>query len=96
VLGRRHLHGLTEELQPVAIGIKDVDAFGEDMVRRHVYRDPVGLEPLIELAQLGFPPSICNAVWLRPALPTGWPSGTLTTAISWSRSPKEKKAIWSS
>src|SRR5262249_5543113 len=40
--------------------------------------------------------SICNAVWLRPALPTGWSSGTWITARSWSRSPKEKKAIWNS
>src|SRR5262249_41951743 len=40
--------------------------------------------------------SICNAVWVRPALPTGWSSGTWITAVSWSRSPKEKKATWNS
>src|SRR5262249_37530269 len=55
VFGRRHLHGLTEELQPVAIGIEDVDAFGEDMVRRKVHLDPMVLEPVIECLQFGFP-----------------------------------------
>jgi len=55
VFGRRHLHGRTEDLQTVAVGIEDVDAFGEDMVRRHLHLDPVVLELVIEFAQLGFP-----------------------------------------
>src|SRR5205823_13810289 len=55
VLGRGHLHGLTEDLQTVAIGIEEVDAFGEKMVRRKVHLDTVVFELLIELAQLCFP-----------------------------------------
>src|SRR4030095_968496 len=93
LLGVRRGHLLGEDLQAIAIRVEEIDALGEHVVGSELDPRAVALEPIVKLPKLLLAPFDLEGRVGQTGASTGWSSGTLMTAMSWSRSPNEKKAI---